>query len=180
MRPVAAYETTILDRESRLAVSAFVIPQHTVPDTSVLDDPDLLMAPLGLDNLDVTLKPEGLVPALTLMLAGLGAADAAGYLNQDVPLPQPPDPSTVEFASYLAYSDSIPWEESPLSGKALATVMVGCLAMGSRAVVAGLGAFLVVLVCCTAGVIVLVAAGETATEALTGLRARIRAFWERP
>src|SRR5438105_5062543 len=125
---VALYETVILERQTGIAATFFTIPARVIDDPLLPGNAVALAERLEMQPPFWTLDADALVPAVAFVLAGIQRESEPSWLADDeaLVLAQNVPTSVLEFASHLVYSAPIPWEESPLKGVPLATVMAAC------------------------------------------------------
>jgi hypothetical protein len=170
LSPAQVFSTTLYDRHQPQQQLSFVfVPTHSTKDGNV---PDLnVIQNLIEPNASVfSIPPTYLPAALASMLANpqvpnpftsvISASQTLGHLWVE--------PNSFGFAEYIAYSEVVPFEESPLRSKSLMTLAV---ATGAKiGLIAGAGTPLVLLtvpagiVLCTAGVVFGPALGEKVSK----------------
>jgi hypothetical protein len=168
--PAQLFSTTLYDRHHPQQLSFVFIPARSlkngfVPDLKAVKD---LVDPNA--NFFYTIAPSYLPAALASLLAEPALPNPFSWV---VPLPQIPgqiwiDPNNVGFAEYVAFSESLPVEESPLRSKSLMAVAV---ATGAKVGLIAGGATPFVLltvpagiILCTAGVVFGPALGEKVSK----------------
>ena len=169
------YETTVMYRpsvegteylgEQELSAHFFSIPLKAVANGEQDFAPEAMVLELGLEPIG-QIAPGNFIPALAQCLA-------------ERPLEEGEYPSSdyVAFAEYLAFAQLIPFEESPLEGTSLGSIVAtgsgGAIGAYVGFAVAG-GPTPLLLVTVPAGMIICGAAMGTAEGLQDGLRDRIK------
>jgi len=170
LAPAQLFSTTLYDRHQARQLSFVFIPARSFPNSFVPDlnaVKDLFDPNASFVNI---IAPSYLPAALASMLAQPATPNPFSWAAA---LPQAPgqiwiDPNAVGFAEYVAFSESLPIEESPLRSKSLMAVAV---ATGAKiGLIAGGASPMVLLtvpagiILCTAGVIFGPALGEKVSK----------------
>jgi hypothetical protein len=178
---VQTFETTIVARETKYAITAITVPARAFQDYEILKNNDRLMGALGLQSLKPVLSPPVLPRALIALLLEENAEGAANRFDQMLLPPRGRGFEGVHedcriFAQQVAYAELIPFEGSLLRPHGLASIFASPSVLGIGALVgfvAAGGPTPLLLVTVPLG-IVLVGAAKGIGEALeTGLRGRI-------
>ncbi|MDP9484637.1 MAG: hypothetical protein M3Q49_02390 [Actinomycetota bacterium] len=118
------YETKIADDETGLTARIVVVPAKSMGDTAYAEDPERLLASIGLEaSRGVTAV--NLIPTLAQLLLSSelvaegqeGVAGPRGFRDRDL------EPRHWNFAAYLAFQPIVPFEESPLKGVSLGALL---------------------------------------------------------
>jgi hypothetical protein len=174
--PIQIYETTVFNREARVQAFSFVtvpsrsFPRGEVPPVhDVADALSVLFMHDGPRAFRRNLRPWG----LPFLIDGLlGRRDSFRfYFDPDTPFGEKQGPS--RFAEYLAFEAVIPFESSPLSSKALATLVGGTTSAGAALGYAATGDP-IVLVTVPAGIVVAGVAIGLGAGAATGIAEGVR------
>jgi hypothetical protein len=141
-QPAQYYSTTLFDRYQPQRLSFTFIPARSLADGI----PPLSIVAIRLDA--ELLNPRQIHPwhlpiLLASLLPGYGTSQVASELLTQLTRHNPimMHPNQLGFAEYIAYSDVIPFEESPLKGKSLmaiagtAGVQIGLMAAGGDPIV---------------------------------------------
>jgi hypothetical protein len=168
--PAQVFSTTLYDRHQPKQLSFVFIPARSltngfVPELGAVKD---IVDPNA--NFFHSIAPSYLPAALASLLAEPAAPNPFSWV---MPLPLTPgqiwvEPNSVGFAEYVAFSESLPIEESPLRSKSLMAVTV---ATGAKiGLIAGGATPFVLLtvpagiILCMAGVVFGPALGEKASK----------------
>jgi hypothetical protein len=182
MEMVQLYETTVGDRESGQVVRFLSIPGRSIAITNeTIDHPTQipLADALGIHELH-PVRPSDLAKAILLMLRAEDATNvenlqAQAVLTQFFQAQSPTDP-LMSFAEQIAYTDLIPFEESPVGLVSLASKAAKLanspVALGAFIGVIAGGTSPFVLIAVPAGII-LCGAAKVISEALDKNRDRI-------
>jgi|HubBroStandDraft_6_1064221.scaffolds.fasta_scaffold141264_2 hypothetical protein len=167
--PDQLFATTLYDRHQPQQLSFVFIPTRSmanrfVPELSVLKD---LIDPNA--NFLRTIAPSYLPAALASLLSPPAPSNPFSWADTPPPVGYVfVDPNSIGFAEYVAFSEVVPFEESPLRSKSLMTLAV---ATGAKiGLIAGGATPFVLLtvpagiILCTAGVIFGPALGEKVSK----------------
>jgi len=163
METVQLYETTVADRSSGYAFRFLAISQRSLRAAVQSNDPNVkegLAQVLGLQQLQ-PVRPSALPQAILGMLHAEEASDLQQTQAQAVlaQFLQPPFPSPelLGFAEQIAFTDLIPFEESPINLVSLAskaaTLAKSPIALGAFIGVVAGGTSVFLLVTVPAGII---------------------------
>jgi hypothetical protein len=168
--PAQVFSTTLYDRHQPQQQLSFVfVPTRSMKDGNV---PDLSVIQNLIDpNATVFYIPPTYLPAaLSSMLANPTASNPfSSVMHSTQTLGQVwVEPNSFGFAEYVAFSEVVPFEESPLRSKSL---MAAAVATGAKiGLIAGAGTPFVLLtvpagiILCTAGVVFGPALGEKVSK----------------
>ena len=142
-RPAQYYWTTLLDQYQPQSLSFAFVPTRSLSGNDI--PPVDLSAHVLEGQLLSTqeIQPWYLPALLAFLLRNPNSLQAVSELSDQLTYGGPisVDPQSLGFAEYVAYTDVIPFEESPLKGKSLmsfaaaAGVHIGMIAAGGHAIV---------------------------------------------
>jgi hypothetical protein len=187
--PVQIFETSVCDIDGNWSATFLVIPRRSLQTHQLsLDDATEVCEVLELSTMDVNQLP---APLASTVPTGLAAVLVAQKHNVDIPeimhavwhqRDSVSDEvredyySAFDFASLVAYTNLIPFEQSPLEATSLASILV----KGGTLSASGVGAFVgwvvaahttpLLLVTVPAGMIICGAASGVAAGLQQGLR----------
>jgi hypothetical protein len=187
MKLLQLYETTIQSDISSHAAQFLTVPQRSLPaePNRSLDD---IVEDLDLRKI-VEVSPANLAHALALLLSPSATNELESQLISVAKGQVLPDQSSaataadIRFAELIAYSEVVPFENSPLSGQALSKFVMTASggALGAYAGFVAFGASPLLLIVVPAGMILCGAAKGVADGLEQGLRERIlRSFKTKP
>jgi hypothetical protein len=154
--PTQIFSTTLYDRYQPKQVSFIFIPKHSLKDQNIpeLDAIQKVIEPYA----NVSYIPPTVLPAaLSSMIANPREPNPFREIVPRVPGQLSVDPNSYGFAEFVAYSEVVPFEESPLRAKSLMAVAV---AAGSKIGSIAGGATPFVLVTVPTGIILCMVAVE--------------------
>jgi hypothetical protein len=142
-RPAQYYWTTLFDQYQPQSLSFAFLPSRSLSDRNIPQFDVIANILEGQRLGPQQIQPWHLPVLLAYLLRRSDSLQAASEISYQLTYggPVSVDPQSLGFAEYAAYSDVIPFEESPLKGKSLmsiaaaAGVHVGMIAAGGHALV---------------------------------------------
>ena len=137
-QPAQYYWTTVFDRYQPQSLSFAFLPVRSLPTDDIPRLSDIAMA-LGGQLPPEEIRPWHLPALLASILSVDGTQQNLSQLSAPFQYGQPAwiDPHRLGFAEYVAYSEVIPFEESPPKGKSLMSIAqstgatIGLIAVGA-------------------------------------------------
>jgi hypothetical protein len=181
MRTLQIFESTIFSDTTDQAVHVLVAPARSFVEPGDLKSPEALIRELDLKKIG-PVSPTNLVFALDAMVGvdECGRESPEGVFEflraQTVPIAHPTQaPPEVTFAEQIAFSDLIPFEQSPLNLESLVGLVTKAtgVAMGAYAGFVMSGGTPLIFVTVPAGMIIFGAAAGVAKALEEGLRERL-------
>lgn len=174
------YETELEHPETSHAVRFLTVPARSVADPAILSEPEALMAELELRPLGVPLSASEVPYAVASILLREDAEQALEHFHlvrDHLPAFMGDHPQVLEFSEYVSFAKVVPFEQSPLAGEALASLLASGSGVGIGAgigiMVAG-GPTPLLFLTVPAGIIICGSAKGVADGLAEGLRYRVR------
>lgn len=180
MRVAQYYDTVVEDRETGSALRYIVIPARSFKNTATLRDRKMLAQRLRFEviqQLSASDLPRALLATLLEDRTEIAFTTFQWKFNRPAEIaPSKTDELRLAFAEYAAYEKLIPFEESPLSPEALASVALrgSGAAAGAMAAYVAFGNTPLVFVAVPAGMILCGAAAGLAKALHDGLEQQVR------